>query len=133
MKLFSKYIVSVIVVSIASYFLQVAWVMLVEPIMESHGVMFQGILPDGQIISGVAIMLINIVGAVILGVLFKGGIPIWLCFFYNVLYFILLLIYRPGRLNFSFSDNFFSIPPIFAFIIEVIPFAISRICVRSKK
>lgn len=44
--------------------------------MESNGIMFQGILPEGQIISGIAVILINIVGAVVLGVLFNGNIPI---------------------------------------------------------
>ena len=95
MRTFIKYIVSVIIISIVSYFLQVLWVKIVEPIMESNGIMFQGILPEGQIISGIAVILINIVGAVVLGVLFNGNIPIWLCLFYNILYTVFLLIYTP--------------------------------------
>lgn len=71
MRTFIKYIVSVIIISIVSYSLQVLWVKIVEPIMESNGIMFQGILPEGQIISGIAVILINIVGAVVLGVLFN--------------------------------------------------------------
>ena len=66
MRTFIKYIVSVIIISIVSYSLQVLWVKIVEPIMESNGIMFQGILPEGQIISGIAVILINIVGAVVL-------------------------------------------------------------------
>lgn len=81
MRMFIKYIVLVIIISIVSYSLQVLWVKIVEPIMESNGIMFQGILPEGQIISGIAVILINIVGAVVLGVLFNGNIPIWLCLF----------------------------------------------------
>lgn len=60
--MFIKYIVLVIIISIVSYSLQVLWVKIVEPIMESNGIMFQGILPEGQIISGIAVILINIVG-----------------------------------------------------------------------
>lgn len=66
MRTFIKYIVSVIIISIVSYSLQVLWVKIVEPIMESNGIMFRGILPEGQIISGIAVILINIVGAVVL-------------------------------------------------------------------
>lgn len=87
--MFIKYIVLVIIISIVSYSLQVLWVKIVEPIMESNGIMFQGILPEGQIISGIAVILINIVGAVVLGVLFNGNIPILLCLFtiYYIQYF----------------------------------------------
>lgn len=102
MRIFIKYIISVIIISIVSYSLQILWVKLVEPIMESNGIMFQGILPEGQIISGIAVILINIVGAVVLGVLFNGSIPIWLCLFYNILYTVFLLIYSPVGWNFIF-------------------------------
>ena len=97
MRRYIKYIISVIIISIVSYSLQVLWVKIVEPIMESNGIMFQGILPEGQIISGIAVILINIVGAVVLGVLFNGNIPIWLCLFYNILYLSLIHISEPTR------------------------------------
>lgn len=95
--------------------------------------MFQGILPEGQIISGIAVILINIVGAVVLGVLFNGNIPIWLCLFYNILYTIFLLIYSPGRLEFHLSDNFFTSVPFTAFLLDIIPFVIARICIQRQK
>lgn len=133
MRTFLKYIVLVIVISIVSYSLQILWVKLVEPIMESNGIMFQGILPEGQIISGIAVILINIVGAVVLGVLFNGNIPIWLCLFYNILYTVFLLIYSPGRLEFHLSDNFFTSVPFMAFLLDMIPFVIARICIQGQK
>lgn len=133
MRTFIKYIVSVIIISIVSYFLQVLWVKIVEPIMESNGIMFQGILPEGQIISGIAVILINIVGAVVLGVLFNGNIPILLCLFYNILYTVFLLIYSPGRLEFNLSDNFFTSVPFMAFLLDIIPFVIARICIQGQK
>lgn len=133
MRIFIKYIISVIIISIVSYSLQILWVKLVEPIMESNGIMFQGILPEGQIISGIAVILINIVGAVVLGVLFNGSIPIWLCLFYNILYTVFLLIYSPGRLEFHLSDNFFTSAPFTAFLLDIIPFVIARICIQRQK
>ena len=129
MRRFITYIISVIIISIVSYSLQVLWVKIVEPIMESNGIMFQGILPEGQIISGIAVILINIVGAVVLGVLFNGNIPIWLC----ILYTVFLLIYSPGRLEFHLSDNFFTSVPFMAFLLDIIPFVITRICIQRQK
>lgn len=129
----AKHITSVITVSVVSYILQVAWVIFVEPTMESNGVMFRGILPTGDIISGVAIILINNSGAVALGALFKGGIPIWLCLFYNVLYTLFLLVYSPGRLAFHLSEDFFTSIPFAAFLLEIIPFFIARLLIKHKK
>ena len=51
MRTFIKYIVLVIIISIVSYSLQVLWVKIVEPIMESNGIMFQGILPEGRLLA----------------------------------------------------------------------------------
>lgn len=51
MRTLIKYIVSVIVISIVSYSLQVLWVKIVEPIMESNGIMFQGILPEVRLLA----------------------------------------------------------------------------------
>lgn len=78
MGLYKKYIVSVVNVSVASYILQLIWIKVVEPIMEACGVAFRGILPTGDLISGVAVILIIIAGAVVLVILFDGGIPIWM-------------------------------------------------------
>lgn len=131
--MYKKYIVSVIIVSIVSYSLQVLWVKVVEPIMETNGIIFQGILPDGQIISGIAVILINIAGAIVLGVLFNGNIPIWLCLLYSVLYTAFLLIYSPGRLEYHLFDNFFTSVPFTAFLLDIIPFGIARICIQARK
>ncbi len=128
-----KHIASVIIVSAVSYILQVAWVIFVEPIMESNGVIFRGILPTGDIISGVAVILINISGAVTLGALFKGGIPIWICLFYNVLYTVFLIMYSPGRIKFDLSENFFESVPFWAFLLEIIPFTIARLSTKREK
>ena len=128
-----KHIVSVVTVSVISYILQVTWINIVEPIMEACGVMFHGILPNGDIISGIAVILINISGAVVLGILYNGGIPIWLCLFYNVLYTAFLIMYSPGRIEFSLSENFFTSVPFAAFLLEIIPFTIARLIAKRKK
>jgi len=124
---YAKFIVSVAAVSAASYLLQLAWIKIAEPIMESCGVMFHGILPTGDLISAAAVVLINIAGAVVLGILFNGSIPIWLCLFYNVLYTVFLILYSPGRIEFSLSENFFASVPFAAFLLEIIPFTIARL------
>lgn len=133
MRLYVKHIISVIMVSVISYILQVTWINIVEPIMEACGVMFHGILPTGDIISGIAVILIIISGAVVLGILYNGGIPIWLCLFYNVLYTAFLIMYSPGRIEFSLSENFFTSVPFAAFLLEIIPFTIARLIAKRKK
>lgn len=132
MRTYRKYIVAVVTVSVVSYILQLMWIHIVEPIMESCGVAFHGILPTGDIISGIAVILIIIAGAVVLAVLFNGGIPIWLCLFYNVLYTAFLIMYSPGRIEFSLSENFFNSVPFAAFLFEIIPFTIARFAIRKK-
>lgn len=101
--------------------------------MEACGVAFHGILPTGDIISGVIVILIIISGAVVLGISFNGSIPIWLCLFYNVLYTVFLIIYSPGRIEFSLSENFFDSVPFWAFLFEIIPFTIARLIIKRKK
>lgn len=133
MKTYGKYIVSVVTVSVVSYILQLIWINIVEPIMEACGVAFHGILPTGDIISGVIVILIIISGAVVLGILFNGSIPIWLCLFYNVLYTVFLIMYSPGRIEFSLSENFFDSVPFWAFLFEIIPFTIARLIIKRKK
>lgn len=133
MKTYGKNIVFVVIVSVVSYILQLTWINVVEPIMEACGVAFHGILPAGDIISAFAVILINISGAVVLGILFNGGIPIWLCLFYNVLYIAFLLMYSPGRLAFRLSENFFTSVPFAAFLLEIIPFVIARLLIKRKK
>ncbi len=130
--LMKRNILSVLIVSVASYILQLIWLNIVEPIMEACGVMFRGILPTGAIISGVAVILINISGAVILAILYKGSIPIWLCLFYNMLYTAFLLIYSPGRIEFSLSEFFFNSVPFAVFVLEIIPFTIARLIAKKK-
>ncbi len=132
-KIYGKYIVSVVTVSVVSYILQLTWIKIVEPIMEVCGVAFHGILPTGDIISGVVVILIIISGAVVLGILYNGSIPIWLCLFYNVLYTVFLLIYSPGRIEFSLSEFFFNSVPFAAFVLEIIPFTIARLLIKRKK
>ena len=132
-KRYGKYIISVVAVSVVSYILQLTWINIVEPIMEECGVAFHGILPTGDIISGVAVILIIISGAVVLAILFNGGIPIWLCLFYNVLYTVFLIMSSPGRIEFSLSKNFFESVPFAAFLLEIIPFTIARLLVKRKK
>ena len=134
MRTYGKYIVSVVTVSVISYILQLTWINIVEPIMEACGVVLhQGILPTGDIICGTAVILINISGAVVLGILYNGCIPIWLCLFYNVLYTAFLLIYSPGRIEFSLSENFFNSVPFAALILEILPFTIARLIAKRKK
>ena len=135
LKPYVKFIVSVVTVSVVSYVLQLAWINIVEPIMDACGVRFNGILPPGDIISAVAVLLINISGAVVLAVLFNGGIPIWLCLFYNVLYTAFLIMYSPGRIEFSLSESFFNFKsiPFGMFIREIIPFTIARLEIKQKK
>lgn len=133
LKPYVKFIVSVVTVSVVSYVLQLIWINIVEPIMESCGVAFHGILPTGDIISGIVVILINISGAVVLGILYNGGIPIWLCLFYNVLYTAFLIMYSPGRIEFSLSENFFNSVPFAAFLFEIIPFTIARLEIKYIK
>lgn len=131
MKPFVKHIVAVVTVSVVSYILQLTWVNIVEPIMEACGVtMHHGILPTGDVISAFAVILINISGAVVLGVLFKGGIPIWLCLFYNVLYTVFLIIYSPGRIEYNLSEDLVSSVPFVVFLLEIIPFTIARLIAK---
>lgn len=125
-------ILSVLIVSETSYILQLIWINIVEPIMEACGVMFRGILPEGEFIGAAAIILINIAGAVILGVLYKGEIPVWMCLFYIVLYTGFLIVYSPGRIEFSLSENFFGSVPFIIFLLEIIPFIIARLVVKRK-
>lgn len=134
MKKYVKYIVAVVAVSVISYILQLTWINIVEPIMEACGMRFRGIMPEGALISALAIILINIMGAIVLGVLFKGGIPIWLCLFYIVLYTAFLLIYSPGRIEFSLSEieNPFNTVPFVVFVFEIIPFTIARLIAKRK-
>lgn len=132
MKKYKKFIATVLAVSAASYLLQLAWIHIVEPVMDACGVAFHGILPTGDLISGAAVVLMIIAGAVVLGVLFDGGIPIWLCLFYNVLYTLFLIIYSPGRIEYSVSENFFTSVPFWAFMLEIIPFAIARLTVKNR-
>lgn len=132
MRTYGKYIVSVVTVSAISYILQLIWINIVEPIMEACGVMFRGILPPGDIISAVAVLLINISGAVVLAILYNGSIPICLCLFYGVLYTVFLIIYSPGRIEFSLSENFFKSVPFGIFIREIIPFTIARLIAKRK-
>ncbi len=132
MRTYGKYIVSVVAVSVGSYILQLIWIHIVEPIMKACGVMYNGIMPTGGIISGLAIIFINVSGAVVLGILYNGSIPIWLCLFYNVLYTAFLLIYSPGRIEFSLSENFFKSIPFGMFIREIIPFTIVRLIAKKK-
>lgn len=100
--------------------------------MEACGVAFHGILTTGDLISGAAVVLIIIAGAVVLGVLFNGGIPIPVCLFYNVLYTVFLIIYSPGRIEYNISENFFESVPFWAFMLEIIPFAVARLAVKSR-
>ena len=125
-------IISVLIVSETSYILQLIWINIVEPIMEACGVRFHGIVPEGEFISAAVIILINIAGSVILGVLYKGDIPVWMCLFYSVLYMLFLIVYSPGRIEFSLSDNFFASVPFWAFLLEIIPFIIARLTVKNK-
>lgn len=59
MKRYRKFIVSVLAVSAVSYLLQLAWIHIAEPIMESCGMEFGGILPTGDLIGAFAVILIN--------------------------------------------------------------------------
>ena len=130
--LIKRNILSVLIVSAASYILQLIWINIVEPIMEACGVMFYGIMPTGDIICGVVVILINISGAVVLGILYKGDIPVWMCLFYSVLYMLFLIVYSPGRIEFSLSENFLSSVPFWAFLLEILPFMIARLAVKNK-
>lgn len=121
MKPYRKFIETVIAVSAASYLLQLAWIHIAEPIMEACGVAFHGILTTGDLISGAAVVLIIIAGAVVLGVLFNGGIPIPVCLFYNVLYTVFLIIYSPGRIEYNISENFLN------------PFRSGRLCLKLSR
>lgn len=134
MKKYVKYIASVVTVSVVSYILQLIWINIVEPIMKACGVAFRGILPTGDIISALAVILINIAGAVVLAILYKGSIPIWLCLFYIVLYTAFLLIYSPGRIEFSLSEieNPFNTVPFVVFVFEIIPFTIARLIAKRR-
>lgn len=58
MKKYKKFIATVLAVSAASYLLQLAWIHIVEPVMEACGVAFHGILPTGDLIGGAAVVLI---------------------------------------------------------------------------
>ena len=124
-----KHIVSVVKVSVISYVLQLAWVNIVEPIMEACGVPFGGIMDFGDVLGALAVILINISGAVVLGILYNGSIPIWLCLFYNVLYTAFLIMYSPGRIEFSLSEFFFNSVPFAVFVLEIIPFTIARLTI----
>lgn len=53
--------------------------------------------------------------------------------FYNILYTVFLLIYSPGRLEFNLSDNFFTSVSFMAFLLDIIPFVIARICIQRQK
>lgn len=132
MKKYVKYIVSVVTVSVVSYILQLTWVNIVEPIMKACGMAFRGIMPEGELISAFAVILINISGAVVLGVLFKGGIPIWLCLFYNVLYTVFLIIYSPGRIEYNLSEDLVTSVPFVVFLLEIIPFTIARLIAKQR-
>lgn len=132
MKTYGKYIVSVVTVSLVSYILQLIWINIVEPILEACGVEFGGIMDFGDVLGALAVILINISGAVVLGILYNGCIPIWLCLFYNVLYTAFLLIYSPGRIEFSLSEFFFNSVPFAVFVLEIIPFTIARLIAKKK-
>lgn len=133
MKKYRKYIVSVVAVSVVSYILQLIWINIVEPILEACGMEFGGMMVFGDNLGALAVILINISGAVVLGVLYNGSIPIWLCLFYNVLYTAFLLIYSPGRIEFSLSENYFVSVPFAALILEILPFTIARLIAKRKK
>ena len=132
MKSYVKYIVSVVKVSVVSYILQLIWINIVEPIMEACGVPFGGIMDFGDVLGALGIILINVSGAVVLGILYNGSIPIWLCLFYNVLYTAFLLMYSPGRIEFSLSEFFFNSVPFAVFVLEIIPFTIARLVIKHK-
>lgn len=133
MKTYGKYIVSVVTVSVVSYILQLIWINIVEPILEACGMGFGGILSTGDVLGALAVILINISGAVVLGILYNGCIPIWLCLFYNVLYTAFLIMYSPGRIEYSLSEFFFNSVPFAAFVLEIIPFTIARLSIKRKK
>lgn len=130
--LIKRNILSVLIISAASYILQLIWINIVEPILEACGMEFGGIMDFGDVLGALAVILINISGAVILGILYNGSIPIWLCLFYNVLYTAFLLIYSPGRIEFSLSEFFFNSVPFAVFVLEIIPFSIARLTVKDK-
>jgi len=132
-KTYGKYIVSVVTVSVVSYILQLIWINIVEPILEACGMGFGGILSTGDVLGALAVILINISGAVVLGILYNGCIPIWLCLFYNVLYTAFLIMYSPGRIEYSLSEFFFNSVPFAAFVLEIIPFTIARLSIKRKK
>ncbi len=133
MRTYGKYVVSVVKVSAVSYVLQLAWIHIVESILEACGMEFGGIMDFGDVLGALAVILINISGAVVLGILYNGSIPIWLCLFYNVLYTVFLLIYSPGRIEFSLSEFFFNSVPFAAFVLEIIPFTIARLLIKRKE
>lgn len=136
MNKYVKYILLVALVIAVSFGLQVGWIAIVEPIMESNGIVFGGIIGTGDIISAVFIYVIHIVAVIVLALMFKGDIPIGICCLYNVVYFVLLLLHSPGRLYYSDADNIVVSALIIsgtALIVEIIPFAICRLCVYNKK
>lgn len=136
MNKYVKYILIVALVSAVSFGLHVGWIAIVEPIMESNGIAFGGIIGTGDIISAVFIYVIHIVAAIVLALMFKGDMPIGICCLYNVVYFVLLLLYSPGRLYYSDADNKLVSALIIsasALAVEVIPFAICRLCQYNKK
>lgn len=136
MNKYVKYILIIALVTAVSFGLQVGWIAIVEPIMESNGIAFGGIIGTGNIISAVFIYVIHIVAAIVLALMFKGNIPIGMCCLYNVIYFALLLIYSPGRLYYSDVDNKIVSALIIsasALVVEVIPFAICKLCQYNKK
>ena len=84
MNKYVKYILIVALVSAVSFGLHVGWIAIVEPIMESNGIAFGGIIGTGDIISAVFIYVIHIVAAIVLALMFKGDMPIGICCLYNV-------------------------------------------------
>lgn len=132
MRTYGKYIISVIAVSVVSYIRQLIWIDIAEPVLEACGMEFGGIMVFGDCLGALVIILINISGAVALGILYNGSIPIWLCLFYSVLYMVFLLIYCPGRLEYSLSEFFFNSVPFAAFVLEIIPFTVARFKVKRK-
>ena len=57
MKAYAKNFLAVLIVTSASYALQLVWILIAEPIMEACGVMFVGIFPSGDIIGAAAVFL----------------------------------------------------------------------------
>ena len=129
-------VLSVAIVSVISYTLQVLWIILIEPLMADGGVSFGGIIGTGDIISAVFIYAINVLAVIVLALIFKGDIPIGVCGIYNLLYFVFLLIYSPGRLYYSDVNNIAVSALIISgalLLVEVIPFIICRICMRKNR